>query len=149
MKRYLTLTIAGVAVVAAVAVLFAFRGDNPGKSAETAFNKGDKVEVFYFHLTRRCVTCQAVENVSRDAVEELYAEEIKNGKVVFRTLNIEDKSAKPEAERAKATGQCLLIISGETRIDLTSEGFMYARTNPEKLREELKKAIDPLLKSGE
>jgi len=105
------------------------------------------VEVFYFHLTRRCVTCQAVENVARDAVKELYPAEVEKGTVVFRTLNIEDKSSEADAKRVNATGQCLLIVSGDTRIDLTSEGFMNARNSPEKLREEIKKAIDPLLKA--
>ena len=146
MKKYLPLMIIGIVAVAAITALFAFRTEGTQKGNKAAVSAGDMVEVFYFHLTRRCVTCQAVENVSRDAVSEIYADEIKQGKVIFRALNIEDKATEPEAERAKATGQCLLIISGETRIDLTSEGFMYAKTNPDRLKEELKKAIDPLLK---
>ena len=70
---------------------------------------------------------------------------MKEGKVVFRSLNIEEKDAEADAARVKATGQCLLIVSGDNRIDLTSEGFMFARSKPEKLKEEIKKAIDPLL----
>ena len=50
------------------------------------------------------------------------------------------------AEKCKAEGQSLLIISGNKRLDLTDTGFMYAKSNPEKLKTELKKAIDPLLK---
>ena len=146
MKKYSSLIIIGIVAVAAITAMFAFRPEGTYKGNKTAVISGGKVEVFYFHLTRRCVTCQAVENVSRDAVSEIYADEIKQGKVIFRALNIEDKATEPEAARAKATGQCLLIISGETRIDLTSEGFMYAKTNPDRLKEELKKAIDPLLK---
>ena len=146
MKRYLPLIVVGIVAIAAITAMFAFRTEGTEEGDKAAFSAGDKVEVFYFHLTRRCVTCQAVENVSREAVSEIYAEEIKQGKVIFRALNIDDKETEPEAERAKATGQCLLVISGETRIDLTSEGFMYAKTNPDRLKEELKKAIDPLLK---
>ena len=146
MKRYLPLIVIGIVAIAAITAMFAFRTEGTEEGDKAAVSAGDKVEVFYFHLTRRCVTCQAVENVSREAVSEIYADEIKQGKVIFRALNIEDKETEPEAERAKATGQCLLVISGETRIDLTSEGFMYAKTNPDRLKEELKKAIDPLLK---
>ena len=36
----------------------------------------ESVEVFYFHNTRRCVTCQAVENESKNIVEELYGEKL-------------------------------------------------------------------------
>jgi hypothetical protein len=146
MKKFLPMIIIAVVVISAAA-LFAFRSGSPVAEEKVVFPSGDKVEVLYFHLTRRCVTCQAVETVSADAVRDLYAEEMKEGKVVFRSLNIEDKAAEADAARVQATGQCLLVISGETRIDLTSEGFMYARNKPEKLRAELKKAIDPLLKA--
>jgi hypothetical protein len=147
MKRLLPF-LAVVAVVAASVAVLAFRSGDSSEETVPAGNGENKVEVFYFHLTRRCVTCQAVENVSRDAVSELYAKELEEGKIVFRSLNIEDKSSGADAKRVNATGQCLLIISGDKRIDLTSEGFMYARSNPGKLKEEIKKAVDPLL-SGE
>ena len=140
--------IIAVVIATTVTALFAFRSGSTQAEEKVVFAAGEKVEVLYFHLTRRCVTCQAVETVAADAVHALYAEEVKEGKVVFRSLNIEDKATEETAGRAKATGQCLLIISGDTRIDLTSEGFMYARNKPEKLKEEIKKAIDPLLKAA-
>ncbi len=136
-----------VAIAAATIAIFAFKGGDPRVEEQADGLSKDKVEVIYFHLTRRCVTCQAVENVARDAVKELYPAEVEKGTVVFKTLNIEDKSSEADANRVKATGQCLLIVSGDTRIDLTSEGFMNARNSPEKLREEIKKAVDPLLKA--
>jgi len=136
-----------VAIAAATIVIFAFRGGNSPVAEEADGFSKDKVEVIYFHLTRRCVTCQAVENVARDAVKELYPAEVEKGTVVFRTLNIEDKSSEADAKRVDATGQCLLIVSGDKRIDLTSEGFMNARNSPEKFKEEIKKAVDPLLKA--
>jgi len=139
--------VAVVAIAAAAFAIFAFRGGDPRVEEQADGFSKDKVEVIYFHLTRRCVTCQAVENVARDAVRELYPAEVEKGTVVFKTLNIEDKSSEADAKRVNATGQCLLIVSGDTRIDLTSEGFMNARNSPEKLREEIKKAIDPLLKA--
>ncbi len=146
MKKYVPFVITAAVILTTAVALFAFRSGNAGAEDKKVSVAGDRVEVFYFHLTRRCVTCQAVETVSSDAVHDLYAEEIKEGKVVFRSMNIEDKSAEAEAARVKATGQCLLIVSGDVRIDLTSQGFMYAREKPEKLKEEIKKAIDPLLK---
>lgn len=146
MKKLYPVFAVTVIVAAAIAIL-AFRGGEPQSTANGAVISKEKVEVIYFHLTRRCVTCQAVENVARDAVKELYPAESEKGTVVFRTLNIEDKSSEADARRVKATGQCLLIVSGDTRIDLTSEGFMNARNNPEKFKEEIKKAVDPLLKA--
>ena len=148
MKRYLPFFIAGVILVAGAA-LFAFTENDTVEKKMNNASAGEKVEIFYFHLTRRCVTCQAVEKVAGDAVRELYPDEIASGLVIFRSMNIEDKANESDAERVKAVGQCLLVVSGDTRIDLTSSGFLYARTKPEKLRDELKNAIDPLLKPGE
>ena len=136
-----------VVIAVAATVIFAFKGGDSRVTEESDGFSKDKVEVIYFHLTRRCVTCQAVENVARDAVKELYPAEVEKGTVVFKTLNIEDKSSEADAKRVNATGQCLLIVSGDTRIDLTSEGFMNARNSPEKFKEEIKKAVDPLLKA--
>jgi len=42
-------------------------------------------------------------------------------------------------------GQSLLIISGNKQIDLTDKAFMYAKGNPEKFKQELKKTIDPII----
>lgn len=105
-----------------------------------------KVEVYYFHYTRRCVTCQAVENESQKIISTLYDKEIKTGKLKFIAVNLDDKNSKKLADKCKAEGQALLVISNEKRIDLTDIGFMYAKSNPDKLKAELKKAIDPLLK---
>lgn len=147
MSRKLLPVMVLVALSVAVIAILAFKGKDSGEEKTVQGQPGNKVEVLYFHLTRRCVTCQAVENVSRDAVAELYPAESEKGTVVFKTLNIEDKSSEAEARRVNATGQCLLVVSGDIRIDLTSEGFMNARNSPEKLKEEIKKAVDPLLKA--
>ena len=100
----------------------------------------ESVEVFYFHNTRRCVTCQAVEMESKNIVEELYAE-----KVTFLAYNLEEKDGKEMAGELGVSGQTLLIVSGETRINVTNEGFLNARSNPEKFKQILKEKIDPLL----
>jgi hypothetical protein len=109
--------------------------DNPAKISKT-----DKVEVFYFHYTRRCVTCQAVEKESKKAVEELYG-----GKVIFTGYNLEEPSGEKKGKDLGVSGQSLLIVKGDTKINITSEGFMNARSNPIKLKEIIKEKIDPLL----
>jgi hypothetical protein len=146
MKKILSL-LAVVVVAAAAAAILSFRSGGSDMKSMTATMSEGKVEVIYFHLTRRCVTCQAVETVTSEAVHELYPAELENGVIIFRSLNIEEKSNEAEAKRVKATGQSLLVVSGDKRVDLTSVGFMYARNNPEKLKEEIKKTVDPLLEA--
>src|SRR5512133_978314 len=135
--------ILGSLVLIAVVVFFSFRTSGKSVSDETSMKPGDKVEVFYFHLTRRCVTCQAVENESRNAIEALYPEQVKKGTVSFTPVNLDLEGSKAVAERCKVTGQTLLVLSGDVRVDLTDKGFMYATTSPDKLKAEIKKVIDP------
>jgi hypothetical protein len=116
------------------------------KKQESKLISSAKVEVYYFHFTRRCITCNAVEAETKKSIEAMYPTLIKSGKISFKALNLDDKSSKTLAKKCGAEGQSLLVISGAKRIDLTSQGFMYARSNPEKLKTELKNAIDPMIK---
>jgi hypothetical protein len=104
----------------------------------------DKVEVYYFHYSRRCATCIAVEEVSEKALNELYPDEMKSGEMTFLSVNLEEESNGPLAEKLKADGQTLLIVKGDQREDLTNNAFMNARTNPGKLKKAIKKTIDKM-----
>ena len=105
-----------------------------------------KVEVYYFHYTRRCVTCQAVETETLKAVKQLYPEQYKKGLITFKSLNLDEKSSDALSKKCKAEGQALLVITGSKRFDLTEQGFMYAKSQPDKLKDELKKVIQLSLK---
>ena len=115
------------------------------KAATKSAAKTEKIEVYYFHFTRRCMTCNAVETESKKAVEAMYPNLVKSGKITFKAFNLDDATCKTVAERCGAEGQSLLVIGSGKRIDLTSQGFQYAVNNPDKLKAELKKAIDPLI----
>jgi hypothetical protein len=105
-----------------------------------------KIEVYYFHFTRRCMTCTNVENESKKAVETLYPEQVKKGEITFKSVNLDEKEGEALGAKLKVEGQTLLIVSGDKRIDLTDKGFLYANNSPEKLKAEIKKTIDGMLK---
>lgn len=112
-----------------------------GKDKSTPVATVDQeVEVFYFHNTRRCATCQAVETVSGEAVVELFGE-----RVSFKEYNLEEADGKKKATDLGVSGQALLIVSGNKKINITNEGFMYARSNPDKLKQVISDNITPLL----
>ncbi len=98
------------------------------------------VEVFYFHYTRRCATCNAVEEVSKNALSDMYGE-----KVAFTSYNLDDKAGKTKGKKLKVSGQTLLIVSGNKQVNLTNDAFIHARNHPEKLKALLKENIDALL----
>ena len=105
----------------------------------------EDVQVYYFHNTKRCATCNAVEDETRVALEMFYEEKIKAGTIDFTSLNLEEDEGKTMAQTLHVSGQTLLIVKGETKLNLTNEGFMNARTNPTKFHEILKTQIDKLL----
>lgn len=107
---------------------------------ELTGNAPAKVEAYYFHFSARCVTCKAVESEAKNSIESLYG-----GKVTFQSVNLDDDSGKALAEKFQIAGQTLLIVKGETKINITNEGFMYARSNPEKFKTIIKEKVDPLV----
>ncbi|MEN8121312.1 MAG: nitrophenyl compound nitroreductase subunit ArsF family protein [Bacteroidota bacterium] len=104
-----------------------------------------KVEIYYFHNARRCATCQAVEDVTKKALKELYPEMTKSGKIVFLSLDIAQKSNQALVKKYKVSGQTLLFISNSKKVNLTNDAFMYARSNPDKLKTKIKKTVDKIL----
>lgn len=117
--------------------------DNKKQSSQNAVSA--KVEVYYFHFTRRCNTCMSVEATAKEAVETLYADKVKKGEYAFKGLNLDDAGSKAIAEKLGVGGQTLLVVCGNKKIDITDKGFMDAH-DLEKMKEEIKKAVEQALK---
>jgi hypothetical protein len=115
------------------------------KTTKTINNNDNKIEVFYFHYTRRCITCNAVESVTKQALAEMYPAQSKNGQITFTSINLDEKANDAITKKCQSEGQSLLFMAKGKRIDLTDKGFMYAKSSPDKLKAEIKKTIDALL----
>lgn len=115
------------------------------KTTKTTNNNDNKIEVFYFHYTRRCITCNAVESVTKQALAEMYPTQSKNGQITFTSINLDEKVNDAIAKKCQSEGQSLLFMAKGKRIDLTDKGFMYAKSSPDKLKAEIKKTINALL----
>ncbi|MCF8362684.1 MAG: nitrophenyl compound nitroreductase subunit ArsF family protein [Prolixibacteraceae bacterium] len=102
-------------------------------------NEMQDIKAYYFHFTRRCATCKAVESVSAEALKELYGESI-----VLKSVNLDDEANNDLAEKIGVDGQSLLFVKGDKKVDITNDGFMYARTKPEKLKEKIEEAVNSL-----
>ena len=110
----------------------------------SAIETGKNITVYYFHFTRRCMTCNNVEKVSKEAVETQFATQVKNGEITFKSVNLDEKEGEAIGAKYKIEGQTLIVISGDKRVDLTDKGFLYANDSPEKLKAEIKKAVEGL-----
>lgn len=106
---------------------------------ENATSVSNKIEAYYFHFNTRCETCRAVEAQAKTDILSLYP-----GEATFTAINLDDASSKPIAEKLKISGQTLLIVKGDKKLNLTNEGFLYATTNPAKLKSIIKQKVDAL-----
>jgi hypothetical protein len=115
------------------------------KGAKESDDSSDKIEAYYFHFTARCVTCRTIEARAKENLETLYPNRIKQGLITFQSLNLEESANKPLAEKLGVSGQTLLLVKGDQKINLTNEGFMYAVAKPEKFKEIINQKVDGLL----
>lgn len=54
----------------------------------------NRVEILYFHGKQRCATCMAIEKNAKEVIEAQFAEEIKNGTVVFKAITFPNRRMK-------------------------------------------------------
>jgi hypothetical protein len=62
----------------------------PAAKTVTKMQLEPKVVVYYFHGNARCYTCKRIESLALEAVSSNFADEIKAGQVVFRSINVEE-----------------------------------------------------------
>lgn len=122
-------------VITAVVVLFMSMNFGTAQNKPT----GTGVEVYYFHATNRCVTCNAVESVTKEALQQYYSD-----RVSFQSINREEDKSNPLVKKHQISGQTLLVTKGEKTVNLTNFAFMNARTKPEKLKAKIKETIDKM-----
>ncbi len=110
----------------------------------------DRVEVLYFHGKQRCATCMAIEKNAKEAVEAQFANELKNGTVVFRTIDISEPENEAVANKYEVTWSSLFVSrwkgGKETYENLTEYAFANARTAPDTFKNGVVEKVRTLLK---
>lgn len=109
-------------------------------SSQTEKESKAKIDVYYFHFNMRCETCRAVESEARQDVQELFGKDVS-----FAAYNLDETAGEKKGKELGVNSQILLVVKGNKRVDLTNEGFLYARTNPEKFKKIIEEKIKPLL----
>ena len=108
-------------------------------ATQVAANEVSAIEVYYFHATRRCATCNAVEEVTKAALTEKYGDKVK-----FISINREEEKDHSLIKQHQINGQTLLIVKGDKAENLTNYAFMNARTHPDRLKAKLIETIAAL-----
>ena len=104
------------------------------------------VRGYYFHSTRRCTTCKAVEEVTLEILNDYYASALADSTISFKSINLDEDANKTLAISLNVSGQTLLFVSNTDTVNLTNQAFMNAVSNPLKLATFITDEIDAMLK---
>jgi hypothetical protein len=119
-------------------------------SNETVDNSVSKIEVYDFHSTHRCMTCNAIEANTKYTLDTYFSNELKADKITFQVVNVDEEKNESIAEKFEASGTALILNvikdGKETKIDLTEFAFMNG-TDQEVFSSELKTKLDTELKT--
>lgn len=108
----------------------------------------DHVEVIYFYSKKRCVTCVAIETLTQEVLEKEFADEMKNGKVVFKKIDISTEEGEKLAYEYEVAWSSLFInkIKGkkEKVNNMTEFAFSNAYSSPEVFKKGIIEKIEQL-----
>ncbi|MCU0678887.1 MAG: nitrophenyl compound nitroreductase subunit ArsF family protein [Planctomycetes bacterium] len=117
----LTVVLAGCENATSATGENAVAGDQPMSSAKLA---EDRLEVFYFHSTNRCVSCLTIGRYVKETMEQRFPEQLKSGLIDYREINVDLPENKETAKKFKATGSSLYInriIDGQDNIEFYAD----------------------------
>ncbi|HEY6572893.1 MAG TPA: nitrophenyl compound nitroreductase subunit ArsF family protein [Candidatus Eisenbacteria bacterium] len=92
--RSAALLLLGVAALAAWATAARSSGNSTAAEAPAIVLPGlhaQRVIAYYFHTTYRCASCRSIEEYSHEALESGFADAIKDGRLVWKVVNVESK----------------------------------------------------------
>jgi len=106
-------------------------GQNPTSTAGTSDNVTtvagqpqsplpNRVEIIYFHVNQRCVTCLCFEQHINTVIETYFRDAITSGKLTYRVLNLQKAENTAIAKKYGAVGSQMfinVIIKGVDNIE--------------------------------
>ena len=129
MKPRLHRVIISVVLFLCIAALFAGSSSCTAKAAkkapkpktsEKATDKKAKFKViaYYFHGTFRCATCKKLEALSDEAIKTGFPNELKNGILEWRVVNVEGKGNEHFIQDYKLYSKALVLVemSGDKQV---------------------------------
>lgn len=92
-------------------ILVAVGGSGMANAAgEETLGADETVVVQYFHGKRRCVTCRNLEKYAKETLDNFFAEELKNGKVQWRSTDVTQPNNRHLVEKYGLVSQSLVLV---------------------------------------
>ncbi|MEJ2109036.1 MAG: nitrophenyl compound nitroreductase subunit ArsF family protein [Acidobacteriota bacterium] len=95
----------------AIAVTLVVGGASFGIKEVTAQAPSHKVVAYYFHTNTRCDTCRKIEAYSKEAIQEGFKTELRNGTLEMRIVNYEDAENRHYIKDYKLVSKSLILVN--------------------------------------
>ena len=95
----------------AIAVTLVVGGASFGIEEVTAQAPSHKVVAYYFHTNTRCDTCRKIEADSKEAIQEGFKTELRNGTLEMRIVNYEDAENRHYIKDYKLVSKSLILVN--------------------------------------
>ncbi|MFC2033088.1 nitrophenyl compound nitroreductase subunit ArsF family protein [Chloroflexota bacterium] len=93
-----------------------------------------KLEIAYFYRIPRCNTCEYAESTIKFTLDQYYAKELQEGKILFKAIDINDKENEAIVEHYDAYTSSMFIktiSNGKEKIDNIIEIWFYVGKDAE------------------
>jgi hypothetical protein len=94
-----------------LAVTLVVGGASFGIKEVTAQAPSHKVVAYYFHTNTRCDTCRKIEAYSKEAIQEGFKTELRNGTLEMRIVNYEDAENRHYIKDYKLVSKSLILVN--------------------------------------
>jgi len=153
-KNYLISAVIGTIIILTITTVAISRNsqtesntNDSGDKIEETIIKPDKIEVFLFHPTQRCITCITIGKYAGETVAEFFQPELRDGLIEFREINIDLLENKELAQKFQASGSSLrvnVITNGQDNISEDTTVWRLTQ-NETQFKTYLKNKLDNLL----
>ncbi|MGL5681640.1 MAG: nitrophenyl compound nitroreductase subunit ArsF family protein [Marinifilaceae bacterium] len=133
-------------VLFGIIVLFAVacrEGAKQSAQSSTVTISDDVTEVYYFHSKQRCLTCNAIEKLTKEVVDSLG-----NAKIVMRTVDISNKDNKALMDKYEVNWSSLFVVKQDKSENLTIMAFAHAVGSPQTFKRKLVEEIEKMRSNG-
>lgn len=121
-RRLLMLAVLLGAAVAGSALYATAHGEDPAPKAEadTTGARADttaashRVVAYYFHTNRRCASCRKIEAYTTEAIQQDFVEELKDGRLVYRVVNVEEKANEHFVKDYKLFTKSVILVDEQS-----------------------------------
>lgn len=113
-KRALIAILAGIALISPLfscAHLFSEYSISNAEPSAHVTGPADKVELVYFHNSRRCEACTYAQERISYLVKTFFTDELASGKLAFEIYDLGDNASAAAAQKYSAIGSQLFINS--------------------------------------